>query len=73
MQSYFMNANAKKVLLKLCETQLGKLLIRFKSWLFTRLTSLRNRSAFAGLGWLLFLVYLLSDLHGQKYPRQENQ
>jgi hypothetical protein len=29
MQSYFMNASAKKVLLKLCKTQLGKPLMRF--------------------------------------------
>jgi len=29
MQSYFMNASAEKVLLKLCETQLWKPLIRF--------------------------------------------
>jgi hypothetical protein len=37
------------------------------------LTSLRIRSAFAGLGWFLFLIYLSCGLQGHKYPGQENQ
>ena len=74
MQSSFMKAIAKNALLKLCEPQPGKPIIQPTAGFFEAADFAAEQVNFRG-GWVdyNFLIHLPSDLHGYKYPRQENQ
>ena len=75
MQSYFMNASAKKALLKLCETQLGKALIRLKP-AFYATDFAAEQVSFSGVRlvtvfWsILHAIYMAINTHVKKINRK---